>query len=83
MKVHAVMKFRKNIFSKLRMRRKKWSDCLDDIKGLDQDNLGPYFTLNVAAAGWHSAALVLINEDLGEAVRSKRIAHLYEGPAVG
>ncbi|KAI7173317.1 hypothetical protein KC324_g10534, partial [Hortaea werneckii] len=35
----------------------------------DDDGLGAYFALSVAAAGWHSAAVVLVNEDLVERVR--------------
>ncbi|KAF2126351.1 RCC1/BLIP-II [Dothidotthia symphoricarpi CBS 119687] len=30
------------------------------------DGLGAYFALGVSAAGWHSGALVLVNEDLAE-----------------
>lgn len=32
----------------------------------DEDGLGAYFALSVTAAGWHSGALVLANEDLAE-----------------
>ncbi|KAI7307420.1 hypothetical protein KC315_g13764 [Hortaea werneckii] len=35
----------------------------------EDDGLGAYFALSVAAAGWHSAAVVLVNEDLVERVR--------------
>jgi SCF-associated factor 1 len=30
----------------------------------DEDGLGAYFALRVSAAGWHSGALVLVNEEL-------------------
>jgi SCF-associated factor 1 len=33
-------------------------------KNTDDDGLGAYFALRVSAAGWHSGALVLVNEDL-------------------
>ncbi|EME85755.1 uncharacterized protein MYCFIDRAFT_41302 [Pseudocercospora fijiensis CIRAD86] len=32
----------------------------------DDDGLGAYFALNVTAAGWHSGALVLVNESMAE-----------------
>ena len=37
--------------------------------GVDDDGLGAYFALSVTAAGWHSGALVLVNEELAEKVR--------------
>ncbi|KAK5137001.1 hypothetical protein LTR08_001508 [Meristemomyces frigidus] len=37
--------------------------------GEDDDGLGAYFALSVTAAGWHSGALVLVNEELAERVR--------------
>ena len=41
----------------------------------DDDGLGAYFALTVTAAGWHSGALVLVNEDLAKDVAQKcRIA---------
>jgi SCF-associated factor 1 len=49
-----------------------WDD-FTDIKELDPDGLGAYFALNVGAAGWHCAALVLVNEDLAAKVRAKHI----------
>ena len=38
------------------------------------DGLGAYFALNVTAAGWHSGALVLANEELAKAMSNKCIA---------
>lgn len=35
----------------------------------DDDGLGAYFALSVTAAGWHSGALVLVNDALDERVR--------------
>ncbi|KAK3059912.1 hypothetical protein LTS18_009774, partial [Coniosporium uncinatum] len=35
----------------------------------DEDGLGAHFALGVAAAGWHSGALVLVNEGLEKRVR--------------
>lgn len=32
------------------------------------DGLGAYFALSVAAAGWHSGALVLVNDELADEV---------------
>lgn len=53
---------------------------IPEIKAADKDGLGPYFAFNVAAAGWHSAALVLVDEDLALQIREKGIytAHLPE-----
>lgn len=33
-------------------------------QGQDEDGLGAYFALGVSAAGWHSGALVLVNDEL-------------------
>ncbi|KAF7186065.1 hypothetical protein HII31_12592 [Pseudocercospora fuligena] len=38
-------------------------------EGDDDDGLGAYFALNVTAAGWHSGALVLVNESLAKRLR--------------
>lgn len=38
-------------------------------EGDDSDSLGAYFALSVTAAGFHSAALVLVNEDMAERLR--------------
>lgn len=35
----------------------------------DDDGLGAYFALSVSAAGWHSGALVLVNEEKAEKLR--------------
>jgi SCF-associated factor 1 len=37
----------------------------------DYANLGAYFPIAIAAAGWHSGALVLVDEDKAHEVRSK------------
>ena len=39
------------------------------------DGLGAYFALSVSAAGWHSGALVLVNEELAQ----KKPAYSFEG----
>lgn len=38
------------------------------LEAEDEDGLGAYFALSVAAAGWHSGALVLVNEDLANKI---------------
>ena len=38
------------------------------------DEMGAYFVLKVAASGWHSAALVLVDEDKAEAARESHRA---------
>ena len=59
-----------------------WDD-FPDIKACDADGLGTYFALNVAAAGWHSGALVLVNEDLANKIRDKHVVEKDEsGQAV-
>ncbi|PGH17620.1 hypothetical protein AJ79_00981 [Helicocarpus griseus UAMH5409] len=49
-----------------------WSD-FPDIKEQDPDGLGAYFALSVAAAGWQSAALVLVNADLAQKIKDKHV----------
>ncbi|KAJ4334180.1 hypothetical protein N0V87_007021 [Didymella glomerata] len=44
-------------------------------KDVGEDGLGAYFALRVSAAGWHSGALVLVNEDLAK----KEPSYSYEG----
>jgi SCF-associated factor 1 len=39
------------------------------VREVDEDGLGAYFALSVAAAGWHSGALVLVNDNIVNAVR--------------
>ncbi|KAF2468902.1 uncharacterized protein BDR25DRAFT_304831 [Lindgomyces ingoldianus] len=43
------------------------------LQDVDDDGLGAYFALSVSAAGWHSGALVLVNEKLADRVREKCI----------
>ncbi|KAF1345810.1 regulator of chromosome condensation 1/beta-lactamase-inhibitor protein II [Delphinella strobiligena] len=43
-----------------------WEDRFGGEHDLDDDGLGAYFALNVTAAGWHSGALVLVNEELAK-----------------
>ncbi|TKA80083.1 hypothetical protein B0A55_02459 [Friedmanniomyces simplex] len=40
------------------------------LKSEEDDELGAYFALSVTAAGWHSGALVLVNEDLAAKVQA-------------
>jgi SCF-associated factor 1 len=42
------------------------------------ENLEPYFAITVAAAGWHSGALVLVDEDKAQEVRQKWIVRPAE-----
>ena len=37
----------------------------------DEEDFPPYFTLQIAAGGWHSAALVLVDEEAAERQRQK------------
>ena len=39
-----------------------------------EGEMGAYFVLKVASAGWHSAALVLVDEDKVEAARKSHVA---------
>lgn len=51
----------------------------------DYEDLEPYFAIGIAAAGWHSGALVLVDEDKAHAVRAKWVAQHDEqddGPSV-
>ncbi|KAL8717569.1 MAG: hypothetical protein Q9225_005201 [Loekoesia sp. 1 TL-2023] len=47
---------------------RKWEDGV--TKG---NEMGSYFVLKVAAAGWHSAALVLVDEEKAERARKKHV----------
>ncbi|RMD44953.1 hypothetical protein DV735_g4, partial [Chaetothyriales sp. CBS 134920] len=65
---------------------KKKTDTEDREEGSYED-LDPYFTIAIAAAGWHSGALVLVDEDKAAQVRSqwvKKITdpHQPHGPSV-
>ncbi|KAK5731363.1 hypothetical protein LTR15_001303 [Elasticomyces elasticus] len=40
------------------------------VKSEEDDDLGAYFALSVTAAGWHSGALVLVNENLAAKVQA-------------
>ena len=44
----------------------------------DYANLGSYFPVAIAAAGWHSGALVLYDEDRAHEVRNMWVAHRQE-----
>ncbi|TKA23185.1 hypothetical protein B0A50_07578 [Salinomyces thailandicus] len=46
------------------------------VQGNEDDGLGAYFALSVTAAGWHSGALVLVNEDLAE--KAKRACEVRD-----
>ncbi len=47
---------------------KKWDDGV-----VDEGAMGSYFVLKVAAAGWHSAALVVVDEEQAERARQKHV----------
>ncbi|KAH7384280.1 regulator of chromosome condensation 1/beta-lactamase-inhibitor protein II [Phaeosphaeria sp. MPI-PUGE-AT-0046c] len=44
-----------------------------DDKNTGEDDLGAYFALRVSAAGWHSGALVLVNDELAGPGASKSV----------
>lgn len=49
-----------------------------DNENTGEDDLGAYFALRVSAAGWHSGALVLVNEDLtGSATSESFVGELF------
>ncbi|KAL8940020.1 MAG: hypothetical protein Q9216_003043 [Gyalolechia sp. 2 TL-2023] len=47
---------------------RKWEDGVTE-----EGEMGSYFVLKVAAAGWHSAALVLVDEEKAEQARQKHV----------
>ena len=47
----------------------RWEESVSN-----EDELGAYFVLKVASAGWHSAALVLVDEEKAEAARKSHLA---------
>lgn len=49
----------------------RWEDGLGEDGG--EDDLPAYFAVKVSAAGWHSAALVLVDEEKAERARQKHI----------
>ena len=56
----------------LEQRGRNWEkrDC---VKQYDDDGLGPYFALSIAAGGWHSGALVVRNDVLVDKIRESCI----------
>lgn len=58
-----------------------WEDGITKAEHSNNNNnneMGAYFVLKVASAGWHSAALVLVDEDKAEAARKSH--HLGRRP---
>lgn len=53
-------------------RGRDWYDGLD-LRDADEHGLGAYFALSVAAAGWHSGALVLVNDALAAQAKQRCI----------
>ena len=51
----------------------------DESTQTDYDDLEPYFAITVAAAGWHSGALVLVDEEKAHLIREKWFVHHDEG----
>ena len=47
--------------------------------GQAQDELQPYFAISIAAAGMHSAALVLVDDEKAEEVRQKWVSPTQDG----
>ncbi|KAL8770904.1 MAG: hypothetical protein Q9209_003555 [Squamulea sp. 1 TL-2023] len=47
---------------------RKWEDGV-----VEEGDMGSYFVLKVAAAGWHTAALVLVDEEQAERSRQKHV----------
>ena len=58
----------------------------EDEDKTDYEDLEPYFAIGIAAAGWHSGALVLVDEEKAHEVRSKwvvsRDEEIDDGPSV-
>lgn len=52
---------------------RKWEDRIAIPNREENSDLGAYFALKVAAAGWHSAALVLVDEEKAEQARQSHI----------
>ncbi|EGP90152.1 uncharacterized protein MYCGRDRAFT_69058 [Zymoseptoria tritici IPO323] len=46
----------------------------------DDDGLGAYFALSISAAGWHSGALVLVNQDMVDRLKTATWVSLYHFP---
>ncbi|KAL8628346.1 hypothetical protein Q9189_005967 [Teloschistes chrysophthalmus] len=57
---------------------RKWEDGV--VMTEEGGGMGGYFVLKVAAAGWHSAALVLVDE---EVVERARLMHVVAPPEAG
>ncbi|TID19007.1 RCC1/BLIP-II protein [Venturia nashicola] len=51
------------------------------VKEKDEDGLGAYFALSVAAAGWHSGTLVVVNDELVQAVSDSCLVQNEESEA--
>jgi SCF-associated factor 1 len=43
----------------------KWPE----VRKVDEDGLGPYFGMSIAAGGWSSGALMLVNDEVVEKIR--------------
>lgn len=56
----------------LEQRGRNW-EKKDGAKEYDENGLGPYFALSIAAGGWHSGALVLRNDELVDKIRENCI----------
>ncbi|EEH40988.2 hypothetical protein PAAG_02964 [Paracoccidioides lutzii Pb01] len=54
-----------------------WAD-FPDIKAQSPDRLGAYFAVSVAAAGWRSAALILIDDGHSEYIENPPITYRFE-----
>lgn len=48
----------------------KW----EDGTAAEEEEMGTYFALKVAAAGWHSAALILVDEEKAQRARTAHLA---------
>lgn len=55
----------------------------DAKAGTSYEDLDPYFAITVAAAGWHSGALVLVDHNKAQHVRSKWMVQHEEGEEGG
>lgn len=56
-------------------------DQKPSVTSKDEDGLGAYFALSVAAGGWHSGALVLVNDELVQAIANSVTEN--DPPSVG
>ncbi|TIA38119.1 hypothetical protein D6C78_04221 [Aureobasidium pullulans] len=57
-----------------------WEQRFGGDNTQSEDDLGTYFALSVTAAGWHSGALVLVNENKANKIREACLQNPVEAP---